>query len=146
MKNADRIKFIQDQNAKREAAQKNNGSKNNGLRPNKAIVSASGSSAALVQANLNLTSRMACLFQPRAQINASVAFMRTSTPAPTTSGLWLSKEEMEKLKKFKKCFNCKQERHPTFRCTQPTRPYLAVNALLQKIMPMEDNASESEKV
>ena len=146
MKNADRTKFVQDQNAERETARKNNGGRNNRLGSNKAIVSASGSNAALVQPNLNLISRIARLSQLRAQINAPAAPMRTSTPASTIDGPpKLTEEEMERLKKFGRCFNCKQEKHAAWHCTQPARPYLAVSALLQEVMPVEDNMSESEK-
>ena len=145
LKSADRTKFVQDRNAERDAARRNN--RNNGPGSNKAIVSAPGSSAAPQVANTNpTTSRMARLSQPRAQINTPAASTRTSMPALTTSGPGprLSEEEMEKLKKFGRCFNCKQERHPAFRCTQPARPYSSVSALLQEVMPVED-VSDSGK-
>ena len=59
LKSADRTKFVQDQNAEQETARKNNRSRNNELRSNKGIVSASGSNAAPLPPNLNPTSRMA---------------------------------------------------------------------------------------
>ena len=146
VKKVSRNKYMQDQNTKQEAARKNNGSKNNGLGSNKAIISVSGSNAALAPPNFNLTFCIARLSQPRAQINAPAASMQTSTPVPTTSGpLRLTKKEMERLKKFGRCFNCKQERHAAWRCMQPARLYLAVSKLLQKVMPVKDNASKLEK-
>ena len=57
LKSADYTKFIQDQNAKRDAARKNNANGNNRFRSNKAIVNPL-ISAVLVQANFNPNSRM----------------------------------------------------------------------------------------
>lgn len=105
-------KYVQDQNVKQNIVWKNNASRNNGFRPNKAIVSASGSNAAFVQANLNSIFYMARLSQLHIQINTLTTFMQINMPAPITSSfLRLIKKEIERLKKFGKCFNCKQEKH-----------------------------------
>ena len=143
LKEVNRSKYVQDRNAEREAAQKNNGSKSN-----RTIVNSPTTSAAPMQANFNLTNRMARISQPRAQINAPAA--AASTPTVTIPAAYngsrprLSEDEMEKLKKFDRCFNCKEVGHSARGCMRPNRPYSSVNAALQEVMLLE-NTSESGK-
>ena len=63
--------------------------------------------------------------------------------APGTTSQ-LTEEQIEKLKRFGCCFNCKRDGHIASSCTQPTRLYLAVSAQLQKIMLLDKNASASK--
>ena len=83
--------------------------------------------------------------QLRAQINAPVASTPTFIPA-TYSGLRprLSEEEIDKLKKFDRCFNCKEVRHLARGCARPNKPYLAVNSQLQEIKLVEDTELEKK--
>ena len=141
MKEANCSKYVQKQNAKRDAVRKN---RNNKLEPNKTIVSVLGSNAPSAQANLLITSRMAQFSQPCASLAAPPA---VPIRAPTTTifaaftssaPLKLSKKEIEKLKKFEKCYNCKQKKHAAWRCIQPARLYLAISAQLQEIELVEE--------
>ena len=95
-------------------------------------------------ANSNLTLRMAQISQPRAQTSIPAASTQASSVAVT--GGQLTEDEMEKLKKFNRCFNCKEEGHAARNCTRPSKPYSAVSAVLQKVELVENSASESEKV
>ena len=76
LKSVDCAQFMEDQNAKQKVTRRNNG-----LEPNKAIVSALISSAAPVPANLNPTPRMAYISEPHIQ---AAAPPRVST-RPTTA-------------------------------------------------------------
>lgn len=114
LKKISRNKFVQDKNAERSAAQKNN--KNN--RHNKLAYQAKQSTIDLstinvapAQANINFTSYMAHLFQLHTLLAAflSVSMQTTTIILAATSGPWLSKKKVKKLKKFGKCFNSKQK-------------------------------------
>ena len=135
MKQVSCSKFIQDRNAERDAAKK---SRNNGSGSNKATISTSAStSASSMQANPLTSLLMARYSQPRALL-AVLPFVPTQAPtitilAASTNGSWLSKEEMERLKKFDRYYNCKHEGHAAWRCTQPAQSYSAVNAQLQEV-------------
>ena len=100
----------------------------------------SPATSAAQPANPNSTSRIAQISQPRVQANAPAA----STSMATTSGQ-LTEDEIEKLKKFNRCFNCKEKGHAARNCTRPSKPYSAVSAALQEVELVEDSASELGK-
>ena len=108
--------------------------RNNGYNRKQAIVNPPATSAA-PPANLNLTTlHMACILQPRAQL---VAPSNTNTNPPTIATPQLTSKEMDWLKKFNRCFNCKEEGHASKNCTRPSKPYLAVSAALQEVELVE---------
>ena len=69
--------------------------------------------------------------------------MQASSSVAVTSRR-LTKDEMEKLKKFNRYFNCKTEGHAARNCTRLTKPYSAVSAALQEVTLVKD-ASDSGK-
>lgn len=62
----------------------------------------------------------------------------------TSSTPQLTKKEIEKLKKFDHCFNCKNKSYIALQCTQTVRFYLAVSAALQEMILVK-NANNLKK-
>ena len=142
LKEANCSKLVQDWIAEQTAKRTNNGYNESSRQP---IVNSSVN-AAPVPANSNSTSRMARISQPCVQMSIPAASTQASSSLVAVTSGQLTKDEMEKLKKFNRCFNCKGEGHTSRNCTRPVRPFLAVSALLQGVTIMEeDNASESGK-
>ena len=136
LKEANCSKMVQDRIAER-ATRRNNGNNGSNRQP---IVNSPA--AAPASANSNSTStRMARISQPRAQLAAPpIAPVRstttnTMTNSPATPRL--STEEMDRLMKFGRCFNCKEEGHAARNCTKPSKPYSAVSAALQEVVEEE---------
>ena len=137
LKEANCSKLVQDRIAEQNAARKNNG-------PTRQPIVNTSTSAAL-PANFNPTSHMARISQPCAQLAApSTTNTNTNTNPPTTATPQLTSEEMDWLRKFNRCFNCKEEGHASRGCTRPARPYLAVSAALQKVTVVEEEDSGKE--
>ena len=141
LKMANRAQLIQDRNAERTSRRDNRNNGNNATR--QPIVNSSA--AVQAPANSNLTStRMTRISQPRAQLAAPP--VRPTNPANTNSTTSrLTTEETDRLMKFGRCFNCKEEGHAARGCTRPARPYSAVSAELQEVTVVEEDASESGK-
>ena len=134
LKEANRSKLVQDRIAKQSANQRNNGSNRQPIVNSPAISAAS-------PANLNATtSRMARISQPQAQLAAPSLVRTTSTTTMTTNSATsrLTTKEIDRLMKFGKCFNCKEERHTSRNCTRPSKLYLSVSAALQEVTLVED--------
>ena len=135
LKEANCSKLVQDWIVKRATH------KNNGYNRKQAIVNPPAGTSAAPPANPNSTTlRMGQISQPRAQLAASFPVRSTSTFTVATPRL--TEDEMEKLKKFNRGFNCKEERHALRNCTRPGKPYLAVSASLQEVELVE---KDSEK-
>ena len=133
---------IQDQIAERNATRRNNG--NNGT--TRTIVN-TPTNAAPAPANSNSTSRMAQILQPCAQLAAlPVVPIRTPNTITNLPAIpRLTTKEMERLMKFGRCFNCKEEGHISRNCMRSSKPYLSVSAALQEVELVEDSASETGK-
>ena len=130
---ANRAQLIQDRNAERTFRRDN---KNNG---NNATQQPIVNSPVAVPASANshsTSTQMARISQPRAQLAAppgrtTSTTTSTTTNSPATSRL--STEEMDRLMKFGRCFNCKEEGHAARNCTKPNKPYSAISAALQEV-------------
>ena len=136
LKEANRSKLVQDRIAERNANRRNNGNNGSNRQP---IVSSSAIGAAPQTSNSNSTStRMARISQPRAQLAAPpVRTPSTTTTTTSSAAPRLSTEEMDRLMKFGRCFNCKEEGHAARNCTKPSKPYSAVSAALQEVVEEE---------
>ena len=132
LKEANCSKMVQDRIAER-ATRRNNGNNGSNRQP---IVNSPA--AAPSAANSNSTStRMAQISQSCAQLAAPP--VRTPSTTTTNSATpQLSTEEMDRLMKFGRCFNCKEEGHAARNCTKPNRPYSVVSAALQEVTLVEE--------
>ena len=83
---------------------------------------------------------MAQISQPQVQLAAP-----SNTNAVPLAMPWLSSEEIDWLRKFNRCFNCKKKSHVSRHCTKLSRPYSAVSVLLQKVTMVKKDASELGK-
>ena len=137
LKEANRSKVVQDRIAEQNAMRRNNGS-------TRTIVNTPAGAAPPANSN-PMSTQMARISQPQAQL-AAPSNTNTNTNSATLATPRLTSEEMDRLRKFNQCFNCKKKRHATRNCTKPSRPYSAVSASLQEVTIVEKNsASESEK-
>ena len=137
LKELNRSKLVQDRIAKRATR------RNNGYNGKQAIVNPPATSAAPPASPNSTTSRMGQISQPRAQLAAP---SNTNTNSATLATPRLTSEEMDRLRKFNRCFNCKEKGHVSRNCTKPSKPYSAVSAALQEVTIVEENSeSESEK-
>ena len=139
LKEANCSKVVQDRIAERNATRRNNG--NNATRQ-PIVNSPAALHAAPVPANSNLTStRIAQILQPWAQLAALP--VRATNPANTNSATSrLTTKETDRLMKFGRCFNCKEEGHAARGCTRPARPYSAVSAELQEVTVVEEDSGK----
>ena len=126
LKEANCSKLVQDRIAEQNATRRNNES-------TRTIVNTLASAAQPANSNLT-TLRMACISQPRAQLAAP-----SNTNTSTVATPQLTEDEMEKLKKFNRCFNCKEKRHAARNCRRPSKLYLAVSASLQEVELVEED-------
>ena len=135
LKEANLSKLVQDRIAERNATRRNNGS------ARQSIVNAPTSAAPHVANPNPTTTHMARISQPRAQLTASpLAPVRT----PNSATPRLTTEEMDRLRKFGRCFDCMGEGHVSAQCTRASRPYSAVSAALQEVTLVEDEESGNE--
>ena len=140
LKETNRSKLVQDRIAEQNATRRNNG-----YNGKQAIANPLAASAALQTTNSNsTTSRMGQISQPCVQLAAPPVRV-TSTNTSTVATPQLTEDEIDRLRKFNRCFNCKEEGHTSRNCTRPSKPYSAVSAALQEVKLVEDNVSESGK-